>query len=66
MKFRCINTLTEVNISNNSYIRLSAINNVLACEKLKKLTISNFSDILPLLPTEDARQRFKTVAEEDT
>ena len=58
-------SLIRVNISNNPNISLSAINNVLACEKLEKLIVSNFSNILPLLPTKDARQKFRTVANED-
>ena len=55
---RTLPLLIRVNISNNPYIRLSAIKDVLACEKLEKLIVSNFSVILPLLRTEDIRQRF--------
>ena len=59
-----LSSLTNVNISNNPYMRLSVIRNVLACEKLGKLTVSRKSEILQRLRTEEDRIKFDNVAEE--
>ena len=59
-----LSSLTNVNISNNPYMRWSVIRNVLACEKLGKLTVSRKSEILQRLRTEEDRIKFDNVAEE--
>ena len=63
---KTLQNLRIFNISNNPKVtkpeHVSAITNVLECEQLKTLIVSDFPTILRLLPSEEHRKKFTEVA----
>ena len=67
---KTLQNLRIINISNNPKMtkpeHVSAITNVLECDYLKTLIVSDFPTILRLLPSEEHRQKFTAVANKNT